>query len=140
MVSRRTQTLVTRAHRWVYRRTRGRIGGRLGSMEQVLLTTVGRVTGRPSTTPLTGIPDGDRVVLIASDGGKPQHPHWYRNLVVNPEVVVQRGPTEHRMRARTATPEERELLWRRAVGLYRGYAAYQSRTDRVIPVVVCEPL
>ena len=139
MVSGRSQTLLTRAHRWLYRRTGGRVGGRLGAMEQVLLTTTGRVTGRPSTTPLTGIPDGDRLVLIASDGGNPQHPHWYRNLVVNPEVVVQRGPTKHRMRARTADPAERDRLWRIAVDLYGGYATYQGRTDRVIPVVVCEP-
>lgn len=140
MVSRSVQTLVTRVHRWLYRRTGGRVLGRLGAMEQVLLTTTGRVSGRPWTTPLTGIPDGATVVLVASDGGRPDHPQWYRNLLVNDEVVVQRGPTEHRMRARTATPQERERLWAVAVELYGGYAAYQRRTERQIPLVICEPL
>ncbi|WP_024287520.1 nitroreductase family deazaflavin-dependent oxidoreductase [Cellulomonas sp. KRMCY2] len=140
MISRRTQTLITRAHTWVYRRTRGRVGGRLGSMEQVLLTTTGRTSGRPRTTPLTGIPHGDGVLLVASDGGNRQHPQWYRNLLVDAEVLVQRGGRTIPMRARTATPAERAELWPVVVRVYGGYATYQSRTDRQIPLVVCEPI
>lgn len=140
MISRRTQTLITRAHTWVYRRTRGRLGGRLrwpSRMEQVLLTTTGRRTGRPRTTPLTGIPHGDELVLVASDGGKPDHPQWYRNLLADDHVVVQRGAVEIPMRARTATPAERAELWPRVVGVYPGYAGYQARTEREIPLVIC---
>ena len=136
----RTQKLITGAHTWLYRTTQGRLGGRLGSMEQVLLTTTGRTSGKERTTPLTGIPRGDGLLLVASDGGKPEHPQWYRNLLVNDVVTIQRGPTMVRMRARTATPAEREQLWPVAVGVYSGYAAYQRRTDRQIQLVICEPL
>ena len=136
----RTQYLVTRGHLWLYRATRGRLGARLGSMEQVLLTTTGRVSGRPRSTPLTAIPHGTGLVLVASDGGKPEHPQWYRNLLVDGVVTVQRGPRTMRMRARTATPAERERLWPVAVGVYGGYAQYQARTDREIQLVICEPL
>lgn len=139
-MKRRTQTLITRAHRWLYRSTRGRVGGRLGSMEQILLTTTGRVSGRSRTTPLTAIPYGAGLVLVASDGGKPEHPQWYRNLLVHDVVTVQRRAAHMRMRARTATPEERARLWPLAVGVYSGYAQYQSRTDREIPIVICEPV
>ena len=135
----RTQYIITRGHLFLYRATRGRLGGRLGSMEQVLLTTTGRVSGRPRTTPLTGIPHGGGLILVASDGGKPEHPQWYRNLLVHDVVTVQRGPTKVRMRARTATPAERARLWPVAVRVYGGYAQYQARTDREIQLVICEP-
>lgn len=136
----RTQHLITRVHTWLYRTTGGRLGGKLGSMEQVLLTTTGRVSGKERTTPLTGIPHGDGLLLVASDGGKPEHPQWYRNLLVNDVVTVQRGARKVRMRARTATPAERERLWPVAVGVYSGYATYQQRTDREIQLVLCTPL
>lgn len=140
MISRRTQHLVTRAHTIVYRLTRGRAGGRLAGMEQVLLTTTGRSTGRERTTPLSGFPlEGGALLLVASDGGKPQHPQWYRNLLVHPSVRVQRRGTHVRLRARTATPAERAHWWPRVVAAYGGYAQYQARTAREIPLVVCEP-
>lgn len=143
MIARRTQTMLTRAHAWLYRRTQGRVGGRLAGMEQALVTTRGRSTGRDRTTPLSVFPlggPGDPVLLVASDGGKPEHPQWYRNLQVHPEVVVQRREHRTTMRARTATAEERAELWPRVVSAYRGYAEYQSRTRREIPLVVCEPV
>lgn len=151
MISRRTQTVVTRAHAWVYRLSRGRVGGRLLGMEQVLLTTTGRSSGRPRTTPLSAFPLDDEhdgtagtavrggVVLVASDGGQPRHPQWYRNLCVNPEVIVRRGPRSVPMRARTATAAERARLWPGVVAAHGGYADYQERTDREIPLVICEP-
>lgn len=139
MISRRTQTIVTRLHAGVYRLTRGRVLGRLGTMEQVLLTTRGRTSGQPRTTPLSAFPEGDRLVLVASDGGRPEHPQWYRNLLVDDRVVVQRGATKIPMRARPAGDEERGRLWKRVTSEYRGYEQYQSRTDRTIPLVICEP-
>ena len=140
---------ISRTHRWLYRRTGGRIGGRLLGMEQVLITTTGRTTGNRRTTPVCAFPfdeprtgagasDG-RVVLVASDGGREQHPQWYRNMRVNPEVTVQRGRRSIAMRARTATPAERNKLWPRIVAVYGGYAQYQARTEREIPLVICEP-
>ncbi|WP_225753590.1 nitroreductase family deazaflavin-dependent oxidoreductase [Actinotalea sp. Marseille-Q4924] len=139
MINRRVQVAVTAAHRWLYRRTGGRVGARLGHIEQVLLTTTGRVSGQPRVTVLSAIQHGDDLLLVASDGGRESHPQWYRNLVADDRVVVQRGPRRVPMRARTATPQERPELWRAAVGVYGGYATYQTRTQREIPVVVCSP-
>lgn len=138
-VLRRAQQVFTGAHVWVFRRTGGRIGGRLGPVENVLLTTTGRTSGRRRTTPLTATTDGERVILVASNGGAPRHPDWYLNLVADPEVEVQRGSKVLAMRARTATPEERERLWPAVVRTFKGYDAYQRRTSREIPLVVCEP-
>jgi len=132
---------------WVYRRTDGRLLGtwRLGSAFRrgvpiCLLTHTGRRSGLSRTTPLLFLPDGDRVVLVASQGGLPRNPQWYLNVRAHPEVSVQVRGEVRRMRARTATPEERAALWPRLVDLYADFESYQSWTDRVIPVVVCEPV
>ena len=138
MVDSRAARAAIRVHRAVLQLSGGRLGTRLGHLEQVLLTTVGRRTGRPRTTPLAVTVVDDRLVLIASDGGAARHPAWYLNLVAHPDVVVQRGTVRHRMRARTASGAEREALWRAAVANHGGYAAYQQRTDREIPVVLLE--
>lgn len=134
----RGQLMVVAVHRAVYRATNGRIGGRMGSLEQVLLSTTGRTTGQIRTTPLAATPDGERLILIASNNGGDQDPGWYRNLVVHPEVVVQRGAQRVAMTARTAQGAERERLWALAVKNNPGYAKYEARTSRRIPVVVCE--
>ena len=139
-LARTAQKLVTRGHTAIYRLTRGRIGQRLGPVENVLLTTTGRKTGQARTTPLTTLPDGDRLILIASDGGAANHPAWYLNLSADPEVTVQRGAGTRKYRARTADPQERAALWPRVVAMYAGYARYQERTEREIPVVICEPV
>ena len=137
---------VSRANVWLYRRTNGRIGGtwRVGSafprgIPMCLLTTRGRKSGEPRTAPLLYLRDGERVVLVASQGGLPKDPQWYRNLRHDPDVIVRTGAAEQRMRARTADGEERDRLWARLVAHYRDFASYQSWTDRSIPVVVCEP-
>lgn len=139
MVDSRLARAAIRLHAAVFRLTAGRVGGRFGQLEQVLLTTTGRTTGQPRTTPLALTVVGDRLVLIASDGGAPADPGWYRNLVAHPEVRLQRGAVTRSMRARTATGDERAELWRAAVTNHPGYADYQRRTDRQIPVVVVEP-
>jgi deazaflavin-dependent oxidoreductase (nitroreductase family) len=135
-------TFVVRAisstHAHVYRWTRGRVGGRLGTLEQVLLTTTGRRSGQARTIPLMVTPVGDRMVLIASFGGAPHHPAWYLNLVEHPEATIQRGGEVMACRTRTATGTERDELWRAAVAANPGYARYQEKTDRLIPVVVAE--
>lgn len=132
---------------WVYRRTNGRLMGtwRVGSgfrrgVPICLLGHTGRTSGRARTTPLLYLRDGDRVVLVASQGGLPKHPQWYLNVRADPEVTVQVGGDVRKMRARTAGPEERDRLWPRLVALYADFESYQSWTDRVIPVVVCEPV
>jgi F420H(2)-dependent quinone reductase len=132
------QRAITGVHTRIYRLTGGRIGRRLGPVENVLLTTTGRRTGRTRTTPLGVLADDDRLVLVASNGGARSHPDWYLNLVSHPEVMVQRGSQRLRMRARTATPEERALLWSKVVARYAGYARYQEHTTREIPLVICQ--
>ena len=106
----------------------------------LLLTHRGRKTGRAYTTPLLYLRDGRRIVVVASQGGLPTDPQWYRNVVASPDVTVQVKGEVYRMRARTAGPEERADLWPRLVALYADFASYQSWTDREIPVVVCEPV
>lgn len=126
-------------HRALYRLTGGRIGRRLVDNDMLLLTTMGRKTGTMHTVPLLFIRDGVSLVVIASFGGRDQHPAWYLNLVANPSVSVQVGGSRVSLRARTATPEERAILWSRVVDAYDAYARYSTRTDREIPIVILEP-
>jgi len=104
----------------------------------LLLTTVGRKSGRESTTPLIYGLDGDNPVIVASKGGAPEHPGWYRNLVENPAAHVQILGETFPVRARDAEGEERERLWTMMNGIWRHYEEYQTKTDRQIPVVVLE--
>ncbi len=104
----------------------------------VILTTMGRKTGRLRRTPLVRVADGERYLLVASMGGAPRHPAWYLNLLANPEVTVQDRGEVHRLTARTATPAERAELWPLAVAEWPDYDDYQSRTERTIPLVICE--
>ncbi|MFZ0012714.1 MAG: nitroreductase family deazaflavin-dependent oxidoreductase [Acidimicrobiia bacterium] len=129
----------SRFHAVLYRTTAGRLGHRLVGNDMLLLTTTGRVSGRRHTVPLLYLRDGDRLVVIASYGGRPSHPTWYDNLVADEAVQVQIDGSHVRMRARTATEPERAAWWPRIESAYEGYAVYQSRTDRVIPVVFLEP-
>ena len=105
----------------------------------LLLTTKGARTGKPRTTPLVYVRDGDSLVLIASKGGNPRHPAWYMNLRANPEVETFLDGKTARYVARDAEGEERERLWNKAVGVYSGYEKYRRRAGgRHIPVVVLE--
>ena len=122
-----------------YRETGGEVGHiwKEGSTI-LLLTTKGRKTGEPRTTPLIYAQDGDRYVIVASKGGAPEHPGWYENLQKTPEVELQVKDDVFPARARTAEGEERERLWRLANTVWKHYDEYQEQTDREIPVVVLE--
>lgn len=128
------------AHRALLWASRGRVGWTFGTMPALELHTIGRTSGQRRSTMLTApVHGGDTDVLVASKGGDDRHPFWYRNLVANPEVELSvRGRTV-RMIARTATSAEKAELWPQIVASYRGYAAYQNKTSRDIPVVICEP-
>ncbi|HSJ83056.1 MAG TPA: nitroreductase family deazaflavin-dependent oxidoreductase [Acidimicrobiia bacterium] len=126
-------------HRVLYRMTSGLLGRRLVDNDILILTTRGRSTGREHTVPLLYLRDGDRLVVIASYGGRDRHPEWYLNLVAEPLVTVQIGGELRAYRARTATEEEWETWWPHVVSAYSDYAVYQSRTDRQIPVIMLEP-
>ncbi|MFI5366884.1 MAG: nitroreductase family deazaflavin-dependent oxidoreductase [Candidatus Binatia bacterium] len=127
-------------HQWLYEHSDGRIGASLGGRPMLLLRTAGRRTKQPRTAALLYVPDDDAYVVIASKGGAPQHPGWFHNLTAQPEVDIQVGRERIPVRARVAEGEERSRLWARADEINRGqYGEYQSRTSRVIPVVVLEP-
>ncbi len=136
----------SRAQVWCYRRTGGRVGGkwRIGAgfrkpVPVLLLQHVGRKSGRHFTTPLLYLVDGDHLVVVASQGGLPRHPQWYRNLMAAPQTVVQVGREHIHVRARTADPEEKAALWPRLVDLYADFETYQRWAgERDIPVVVLE--
>ena len=128
---------VLKGHVWMYRTSGGRLGSMGGTL--VVLTTKGRKSGREWTVPLMGLDHGDGYLVAASAGGAPAHPAWYLNLQANPEVTVQRGKEVRKMIARTATPSERPDLWGRFLASYKGFAKYEERTDREIPVVILEP-
>ena len=127
-------------HTRVYRLTRGKVGGRIGKTPVLLLTTTGRKSGQPRTTPLLYAKDGDGYVVIASKGGAPQHPLWYLNLQANPRAEVTVGSERRQVHARDTQGEERERLWRALGDLYPGYDKYAQKTSRQIPVVVLEPV
>ena len=132
--------LMTAVNVWVYRLTDGWLGGKfLRGAPVCLLTTRGRKSGVPRTVALLYLRDGPNVIFVASKGGMSHHPAWYLNLRANPDVEVQIGAHRLAMRARTATPEEKRALWPRLVAMYPDYEAYQARTTRDIPVVICEP-
>ena len=105
----------------------------------LLLDHRGARSGVTRTTPLVYLRDGDNLVLIASKGGHPRHPAWFHNLLANPDTTVQVASHRLTVHARVADPGERERLWPKAVEAYAGYAGYQQRTQREIPVVILEP-
>jgi deazaflavin-dependent oxidoreductase (nitroreductase family) len=106
----------------------------------LLLTTTGRKSGEKFIFPLFYGDYGNGYVIVASKGGAPEHPGWYRNLVANPDVEVQVGTKKLKARARTVTGEERAKLWAQALKFWPPYADYEKKTDREIPVVVLDPV
>jgi deazaflavin-dependent oxidoreductase (nitroreductase family) len=134
-----SETLFGEEHVRRYRETGGEVGHiwRRGS-KTLLLTTTGRKTGKPRTTPLIHEKAGEAFVIVASKSGASEHPGWYQNLAKEPTVEVQVKSDVFTCKARTATGEERERLWKLAARQWPDYDAYQTRTDREIPVVVLE--
>ncbi|PQM49336.1 Deazaflavin-dependent nitroreductase [Mycobacterium talmoniae] len=131
---------MSRANTLAYKVSGGRLGGTfLQGAPVALLTTTGRKSGQPRVSPLLYLRDGDRVVLVASQGGRANNPMWYLNLKANPKVSVQIKKEVLQLTARDATEAERDQYWPQLVEMYSSFDDYQSWTDRVIPVVICEP-
>jgi len=136
-----------KGHAIVYRATHGLVGHRFpGAPPMLLLDHVGARSAKRRTTPLLYTRDpqsrgagGENVVLVASKGGYPKNPAWFHNLMANPDTTIQIGSRRLNVHARVADPEERKRLWPVVVDVYGGYAVYQRRTEREIPVVVLEP-
>ena len=110
------------------------------TVPSLLLTTTGRKSGDKYMFPLFYGKTGDSYIVVASKGGAPEHPGWYRNILANPDVEVQVGPAKMKARARTATGEERARLWEKSLEFWPPYADYQRKTEREIPVVVLDPV
>ncbi|EKX65337.1 nitroreductase family deazaflavin-dependent oxidoreductase [Streptomyces ipomoeae] len=119
-----------------FRANHGEVGGYFEGARLILLTTTGARTGNPHTTPLGYLPDGDGTILvIASAGGSPRHPDWYRNVVANPRVTIESGAFTYEADAVVLEGEARDTAFARAVESEPGWAEYQAKTDRTIPVV-----
>ena len=128
-------------HAALYRATGGAIGHRFPGMRarMLLLDHVGARSGTKRTSPLVYFTDDDDVVIVASKGGYPKNPAWFHNLRAHPETTIQIGRERRPVRARVATEAEHERLWPKAVETYSGYAEYQQRTNREIPLVILGP-
>jgi deazaflavin-dependent oxidoreductase (nitroreductase family) len=127
-------------HRTVTTLSGGHLGRRAFGMPVVDLDTVGRRSGLPRVTLLTvPLVENGSLVLVASKGGDDRAPDWYLNVVAHPDVEITLDGQRRPFRARTASPEEKTELWPRVVARYRGYATYQNRSRRDIPLVICDP-
>ncbi len=123
----------------LYRLTNGAVGGKMGGRPILLLTTIGRKSGKERVTPLLYLPEGDHFIVIASNWGEANHPMWWLNLQANPRAKIQIGPKIIPVNARQAGPEERQRLWPVITSKYSNYADYQKGTTREIPVVILTP-
>jgi len=121
-----------------FRANGGTVGGPFAGAPMLLLTTTGARSGEQRTTPLVYLPDGDRLVVIASKGGAPTHPAWYHNLVAHPDVTVEVGSETLPVRAAVLSGEERDRLYARQAALRPAFAEYQAKTTRRIPVVALQ--
>jgi deazaflavin-dependent oxidoreductase (nitroreductase family) len=128
-------------HRALLKLSGGRFPKHVAGMQPVEIHTIGRKTGLRRSTLLTSPSySEERVVLVASKGGYSDDPIWYKNLAANPEFEITVDGRTRKMRARTASAEEKATLWPELVKVYKGYDGYQRNTTRDIPVVICEPV
>ena len=132
----KTAKTLSTLHTALFRLTSGRIGRRMVNNDMLLLSTTGRVSGKTHTVPLLYLRDGTDLVVIASWGGRDNHPQWYANLMSNPSATAQIEGRRLSVEARTADAGQRARLWPEVLTAYDGYREYQSRTDREIPVVI----
>jgi deazaflavin-dependent oxidoreductase (nitroreductase family) len=121
-----------------FRANAGRVGGRWEGRDLLLLTTTGRKSGRPHTTPVAYTRDGDRLLVYASKGGAPRHPDWYLNLVADPLVAVEVGAERYDATAMPLTGDERDRLFAAQAERFPAFEDYQRKTERIIPVVALE--
>lgn len=131
--------LSTRIHIFIYRLTQGWMGGLVSGMPNLLLTTTGRRSGLKRTTPLFYLPDRQHFVVVASYGGNPKPPLWWKNLQADPIGWVQVGDKTFEVEASQAPERLKEELWPIFCRHYPSYDHYQERTDRVIPLVLLTP-
>jgi len=140
-IIRTVMKLYTRLNVFVYRTSSGRLMSRFPNGAPICLVTMtGARSGRRRTIPLIHVPHGDQVILVASQGGMSTHPLWFHNVRANPEVCITVQGRTRRMHAHLASDTEKAMVWPVAVAAYPDFAAYQARTDRNIPVFICDPV
>ena len=125
---------------FLYRLSGGRLGSRVQGLQVLLLTSIGRKTNRKRTTPLGYFMDGNRFVIIASNAGFDVHPAWFHNLSRNSRVSIEVGRRKLQADAEVVDPEKRKSLWAKLEKIAPGYAGYERKTSRVIPLVALKPL
>jgi deazaflavin-dependent oxidoreductase (nitroreductase family) len=119
-----------------FRANAGKVGGPFAGRSLLLLHTIGAKSGQPRINPVACINDGDRLVIIASKGGAPTNPDWYHNLLANPLVTVETGTEQFQAKATVAAEPERTRLYNQMVAMMPGFAGYQQKTTRIIPVII----
>jgi len=133
------QRFFMKVHIVFYQRTGGVIGGNLAGHPMLLLTTVGRKTQQERLTPIAYYRDGERFILIASNGGAQKHPIWWLNLQAHPQARVQVGAKIIPVTASEAQGEELQRLWSEITAKFSNFQSYQEKTERMIPVVILTP-
>lgn len=121
-----------------FRKNGGKVGGQFEGAPLLLLTTTGAKSGQRRTTPLMYLPDGDRMIIFASKAGAPTNPDWYYNLLAHPEASVEVGTQTLGAKANVITGEERDQLYAKHAKLYPGFADYEKKTTRKIPVIALQ--
>jgi deazaflavin-dependent oxidoreductase (nitroreductase family) len=129
-------SLMSKTHTFWYRLSGGALGAQVSGMPVLLLTTTGRKSGQPRTTPLMYLEDGDNVIVIASNSGDDRDPGWWRNLKSHPEATIQLKRERRTVRAERATPEQKARVWPTLIARNADYDEYAKRTTRDIPVVI----
>ncbi|HTA13790.1 MAG TPA: nitroreductase family deazaflavin-dependent oxidoreductase [Solirubrobacteraceae bacterium] len=132
-------TEASRLHAWIYRKTHGKVGGRLLGADVLTLRTTGRRSGQPRDSPMFYIRDGNSYAVVPSNAGSTRPPAWWLNLQANPEAQAHVGNATLGVHARLASESETERLWPRLVEMYAGYDHYRSIATRAMPVVILEP-
>jgi deazaflavin-dependent oxidoreductase (nitroreductase family) len=131
---------MSKAQTLIFKKSGGKLGNKfLKGTEVGILTTIGRKTGEPRDSPLLFLQEGQRIVLVASQGGRATNPMWYLNLKANPKVTFQTKAGTLALTARDATDAERDDYWPKLDAMYPDFANYRSYTDRKIPIVICDP-
>ena len=139
LAGRRGTALPTRAHAWLVRRTKGRLGSRFLGAPVLVLRTTGRRSGAPREAPMFYVRHGDGWAVVASNAASERMPAWFHNLQATSEAQVLVGGKEHAVRGRRAGADEERELWPRFVEIYRGYDHYKKIATRELPVVILEP-
>ena len=130
--------IISRIHGYMYSGSGGRIGKKLGNQDIILLTTIGRKSGKKRNVPLAVIRYEDKYLVIGSFGGSPVHPAWFLNMQSNPDVQIRLGSKVIKARASIIRKldDDYEKLWNKAVNVYQGFDSYKRATDREIPIIV----